>query len=565
MKLVSVTIKNFRSITDAYKVPIGDLAVLVGPNNEGKSNVLKAIVLALALIAKPRKSLGGSQIRFRAAPDDLLSFDWYRDFPTSLRSSDPTGRSEVVLEFSMLADESAAFKKATSLNLGTNLKIAVQPGLDDNIVELRLQGRAKSKLTEQQFGAITEFVASRVDIRYIPTVRSADTAEATINELVAGQLRGLEDQPAYVKLLKQLELAQKPLLDSLENELTVTIKKFVPEVKRIEIEQGVRRAISRSATVSVDDGAETLLALKGDGVKSLIAIALMRHSSQKMSKSRSVVFAIEEPESHLHPDAIHRLRAVLVDISQNNQVILTTHAPGLVDRVKPTSNIIVQAGKAVPAATLSKVREALGVRLSDNLSSARLALLVEGAADCRIVTALLQASSKQLREALASGELVLDSMHGASQLRARLGFHRAHICPTHALLDNDDEGRKAVSEAQGLELLAESDYHVTSTKGMKNSEIEDLLAPSAYKQELEDSFGVQLQQASLDATDRKWSERIRQQFLSNGKIWSSSLEAKVKKAVADQVEALGLSALHPNRKDIVSKLVQTLEQRLKRA
>ena len=154
-------------------------------------------------------------------------------------------------------------------------------------------------------------------------------------------------------------------------------------------------------------------------------------------------------------------------------------------------------------------------------------------------------------------------MHGASQLRARLGFHRAHICPTHALLDNDEEGRKAVADAQALELLADSEYHVTGAKGMKNSEIEDLLAPSAYKQKLEQSFGVVLQQASLDATDKKWSERIRQQFLSNGKIWNSTLEAKIKKVVADQVEELTLAALHPNRKDIVSKLVQTLEQRLK--
>lgn len=562
MKLVSVTIKNFRSITDAYKVPIGDLAVLVGPNNEGKSNVLKAIVLALALIARPRKSLAGARIRFRADPDDLLSYDWYRDFPISLQKSSPTGRSEVVLEFSMSTDESAAFRRATALNLTKNLKLAVLPGIEDNIVELKLQGQAKSKLTQEQFGAITQFVANRMDIRYIPTIRSAETAEATIGDLVAAQLRGLEDEPTYVELLVQLEQAQKPLLESLAKELTATIKKFVPEVRRITIEQGVRRAISRSASVSVDDGAETLLALKGDGVKSLIAIALMRHLSQKTSKNRSVVFAIEEPESHLHPDAIHRLRAVLVDISRNNQVILTTHSPGLVDRVKPSSNIVVQAGRAIPATALSHVRSALGVRLSDNLSSARLALLVEGASDDRILLAILRAGSAQLSAAIDSGELVLDSMHGASQLRSRLGFHRAHICSTHALLDNDEEGRKAISDAQALDLLADNEYHVTSAKGMKNSEIEDLLSPSAYKDALEKTFGVTLKLAALNATGKKWSDRIQDEFTGNGKVWSPKLEASIKKAVAGQVEQQKLAALHPNRKDIVNRLIAALEQRL---
>ena len=117
MKLASVSIKDFRSITDAYKIPIGDLVVLVGPNNEGKSNVLKAVVLALALIAKPRTAIGGSRVRFRTAPDDLLTYDWYRDYPMSLQATKSTGRSEIVLEFSMTSDETLLFKKETTLNL----------------------------------------------------------------------------------------------------------------------------------------------------------------------------------------------------------------------------------------------------------------------------------------------------------------------------------------------------------------------------------------------------------------------------------------------------------------
>jgi putative ATP-dependent endonuclease of the OLD family len=562
MKLVSVTIKDFRSITDAYKIPIGDLAVLVGPNNEGKSNVLKAVVLALALIARPRTAIGGSRVRFRAAPDDLLAYDWYRDYPMSLHKTKPGGRSEIVLEFSMTADETSSFRKATELNLSKNLKLAVLPGLDDTVVELKLQGRAKSKLSEDQFSAITKFVARRIDIQYVPTLRSAETVEQTVNELVAAELRTLEDDPKYVKLLEQIEQTQRPLLDGLAAELTATVRKFIPEVTRIRLGQGLRRAVSRSATVSVNDGAETLLALKGDGVKSLTAIALMRHAGQKTSKGRSVIFAIEEPESHLHPDAIHRLRQVLVDISENNQVILTTHSPGLVDRVNPSSNVLVQSGKAIPAAHLSQVREALGVRLGDNLSSARLVLLVEGESDSRVFAAILSSRSALLKACFESGELIIDALRGASQLRAKLGFHRAHICPTHAFLDNDDEGRKAIEDAQSQDLIADSEYHVAATKGMKNSELEDLLAPSAYKEALEQEFGVSLKASGLNATNQKWSQRIRDEFQSNGKVWSPKLEQRVKTVVVDQVVAEPLTALNPQRIDVIQKLVESLERRL---
>ena len=562
MKLASVTIKSFRSITDAYRIPIGDLAVLVGPNNEGKSNVLKAVVLALALIAKPRTAIGGSRVRFRAAPDDLLTYDWYRDYPMSLQATKPGGRSEIVLEFSMSADETSSFREATNLNLSKNLKLAVLPGLDDTVVELRLQGRAKSKLSENQFSAITRFVAQRVEIRYVPTVRSTETAEQTVNELVAGELRRLEDDPKYVRLLEQVEEMQRPVLEGLASELTATVRKFIPEVRGIRLGQGLRQAVSRSATVSVNDGADTLLALKGDGVKSLTAIALMRHSSQKTSKGRSVIFAIEEPESHLHPDAIHRLRQVLVDISQKNQVVVTTHSPGLVDRVNASSNVLVQSGKAVPAAHLSEVRDALGVRLGDNLSSARLVLLVEGASDDRFFVSVLSASSARLKACLESGELVIDPLRRASQLRAKLGFHRAHICSTHAFLDNDEEGRKAIEDAQVQDLLADNEYHVAAAKGMKNSELEDLLSPASYKDALEKEFGVTLGLSKLNATNRKWSERIRDEFQRNGKVWGAKLEQRIKSVVSDQVVAAKLDALNPHRKDVVEKLVSSLEQRL---
>lgn len=40
MRLVSFSVRRFRSITEAYKLPLGDYSVLVGPNNEGKSNIL---------------------------------------------------------------------------------------------------------------------------------------------------------------------------------------------------------------------------------------------------------------------------------------------------------------------------------------------------------------------------------------------------------------------------------------------------------------------------------------------------------------------------------------------
>lgn len=47
MKLVEFSVKNYRSITDAHRIVLQNKTVLVGKNNEGKSNLLTALNTAM--------------------------------------------------------------------------------------------------------------------------------------------------------------------------------------------------------------------------------------------------------------------------------------------------------------------------------------------------------------------------------------------------------------------------------------------------------------------------------------------------------------------------------------
>jgi len=83
LKLFSVT--NFRSITKAEKLPLGDMTVLIGPNNEGKSNILEALAMGMEELSSPstRRYRPASRARYR--PDyersAELVYQWERDFP----------------------------------------------------------------------------------------------------------------------------------------------------------------------------------------------------------------------------------------------------------------------------------------------------------------------------------------------------------------------------------------------------------------------------------------------------------------------------------------------------
>lgn len=54
MNLKTVSVSNYRSITSAKKIRLDRTTVLIGPNNEGKSNILRALVLAMTTLTRGR-------------------------------------------------------------------------------------------------------------------------------------------------------------------------------------------------------------------------------------------------------------------------------------------------------------------------------------------------------------------------------------------------------------------------------------------------------------------------------------------------------------------------------
>ena len=79
MKLVSFTVNNYRSITSANRIPISDITILVGKNNEGKSNLLRAINISMTALRLYQDSIWIRRSR--------SLYDWETDYPVSLQKS----------------------------------------------------------------------------------------------------------------------------------------------------------------------------------------------------------------------------------------------------------------------------------------------------------------------------------------------------------------------------------------------------------------------------------------------------------------------------------------------
>lgn len=82
MKIISFSVQNYRSIEKAHKIKLKDYNVLIGKNNEGKSNILRALYVCLFCIND------FSRFRFSLKHDIIReepSYNWERDFPVQLQ------------------------------------------------------------------------------------------------------------------------------------------------------------------------------------------------------------------------------------------------------------------------------------------------------------------------------------------------------------------------------------------------------------------------------------------------------------------------------------------------
>lgn len=562
MELVSFSVTNYRSITTAYKLPVKQTTILIGPNNEGKSNILRALVTALEAL----KFFGGRRLssgRFRTVLDHLDSYNWRYDFPITLQESTANGESVFNLEFKLTDEEVTDFYNEVHSTLNGTLPIQLSLGLKDpgfKVIKKGPGAKALSGKAEQ----IAAFVAKRININYIPAIRTAESAESIVAKMIERELSTVEQDDKYQAALAEVSKLQQPVLDRISSGICETLKEFLPNVKQVKVaipQEARFRALRRSCEIIVDDGTPTYLSSKGDGVQSLAALSLMRHALESRASGKQLILAIEEPESHLHPNAIHQLKAVLNDIAKTHQVIMTTHNPLFVDRTIIKSNIIVHDKKAVPARNIKQIRDILGIRASDNLQHAELILIVEGEEDRRALKALLGQVSRSLFAVLAQGSLGIESLQGGSNLSYKLSQVREALCQSHAFLDNDATGLGASQRAQQEGLMSMADVHFANCEGLKESEIEDLYNENLYTGMLQNKYGVSTQSPKFKGK-AKWSDRMRDTFKHQGKQWSDSLEAKVKNDIAELVEANPGAALNTHKRASIDALAQALINKL---
>lgn len=555
MKLSDFSVVNYRSITTARKIKTNNMTVLVGKNNEGKSNILRALTLAMDIMKIYSKDPRSLQIA--VCPYLKNHYSWEKDYPISLQEKNPNGWSSIDLNFELDEQDILAIRSMTGIRLSGCIPVRVSTNGAAAKIDIPKRGTAAFADADNK-KKIIEYVCFKIDFNFIPAVRTEYDALRVVDSLIEKSLETLDTNPDYINAMNKIEELQQGILDGISNQIIEPLQEFLPTVRNVQIHiQNERRRIAmrRNTEIIIDDRTPTPIQQKGDGIKSLTALAILNIPARV---DRVSVVAIEEPESHLHPESARQLYDTIMSLSQTHQIVLTTHSPLFVNRTNLKENIIVNDGKATPVKKIKEIRDVLGIHISDNLTNAEHALIVEGEDDKIALEKLLPSMSTKIKRAIQNGTFIIDYIGGAGNLPYKLSFYRNLQCKYHVLLDNDDAGRHAGSEAERQGLLDVRNVTYAICNGSPNAEIEDCYNKAVYENAILNEFGVNINVAEFRG-NKKWSDRIAGCFLSQGKLWNDAMEKRVKLVVANEISEEVDTVLNEHKRSSMDALVTSLE------
>ena len=532
MRLTYFTVSNYRSITNAYKLNLQNMTILIGKNNEGKSNLIKALNLAMKIV-----EFSGNFKR-RIIPHQL--YVWRDDFPVGLQNKTKlrNKNTEFRMDFKLSGEEITAFHEKVGSSINGDLSVYIEIKQDETFsITVPKRGKNATALSSK-IENISRFICDNISLQYIPAVRSESDAYDVISNIIESEFQQTEDEE-YKKAQEYIEKYQKKKLKELSDRIKEPLAVFMPSVKSVSLSLEDRFSSkfflrNKNFEISIDDGALTSLSQKGDGVKSLTTMAIL---SKTNIKKRIII--IDEPEAHLHPEAIHYLKKVLYDLTDTNQLIISTHNPIFVNRTSVSSNIIVENHRATPAERIETIRKTLGVKIADNLLYSDYMIVVEGPSDKMVIERFMQ-EDEQLRSMLNDNTITVKSIGGVRNLRNELYNLEQFLCDYMVILDLDEAGKNKAREAQKDLEIPNDKFRYFNLSNYRECELEELYNPELYKNYLMETWQIDITNGKFKNKSKKWSKRVEELAARSGQILSEEQTNDIKKKLSSMCIGKGI-------------------------
>ncbi len=326
-----VRIRNFKSIKFC-DVTLEPLTVLVGRNGSGKSNFVEALAFLRDVVTwgteKAVTLHGGPTVSFRMDQEPVeieVEYEGYVDNGTELTR-------EATLRYSV---ELVGVRRRPRVHAERFTDIT--PGREDGISESdsgRDEGDPDTLRPQliglYEAGGLTSIQEYAFDLRELRRPQASDTSS-----VLAPDGANLASIFHRIQLLNDNGWTR----DRIQQYLSI----IVGEVRSVE---AVRVADFDALKFHLSNG-ETPFSLyaasMSDGTLRVLATLVAAFQTDSFFGAPSLV-AVEEPETSLHPAAMHALVDALDEATGRTQILLTTHSAELLDNptIRPENVRVVE-------------------------------------------------------------------------------------------------------------------------------------------------------------------------------------------------------------------------------
>lgn len=452
MEILNLHIKNFKSLKDIKIERLENLNIFIGKNNSGKSNILKAIELFFDELWYLSEN-GSPSIK------GINRNLWF--------NMDTTNPIELYLTIKLNESESRELEDSSKDGRPTKIRFSmkvfeIEPdtknmtySVDYSVLEFVSKYPYLSNKNEER-NKIINLIKNK--FYFIPADRGLTDETYT----------GIEESAFNGKKIKNSLAILKNSLDIIERKKFFRIQEII---KEIGSDFGVLDSSLDRNNVDVNFENNDLLfpsSSVGSGLHDILIIV-----SNLVFGGSGVIFAVEEPEIHLHPEATRKLFNFLKKESESTQIFLTTHSSIFVDKAILKNIFLVKKYESKTnliqtESNLNEIKSDLGIRFSDALINYNFCILVEGSSD----KIFLEGVAKKMGKDLLESKILVDPIHN-DNFEPYLKILKHFKIPFTILTDSNN--KQKYDDLKREDIISQEEVNVLSKGELENYYPKDII------------------------------------------------------------------------------------------
>lgn len=543
MYISKIAITNYRGVKERRTICLEQLSSIVGKNDAGKTIVLYAVATFLDIKSFPITfsdfndidssivfefdfkdenitELLMSKLKSKVKKADGLDeyvqdfvFDGAIKFKREAIKVDKKFSSEFVLVEDFLQEDLKGLYLKSDEELSTII--------DTYNIQIPIQGKGRnSKIEKIKFIKLHFINAERTTFwieddckisSLFPEVEmfKADYGLEADTKFKTNSVTEIQDY--FEREAKEddtkLKKVEAEIIEEMKKEaqsVTGFMQDYASTLKAVQIKPVVNwKDAIKGVDVSFQfDGDEKFIPMshKGTGYRRLFMVARFRYLAEK-SKGHNIIYLIEEPETFLHPTAQQDLLNALKELSNENQIIITTHSPvfagatsvkGVVLCTKDIQSNYENADEENDTDFLMKIVDELGIKPNYNLrDDFEKILFVEGQDDATFYRIIC---GKILSKILDDKVLVLPTGGSSIDSFINIAYFKKNGRELFLILDSDKGLSIKNPEKPRIQADSITNFNNDFGKGyaLKKSNIESYFHPSALKRFYNHLIGIDI-------------------------------------------------------------------------